>query len=1036
MSELLQVIFQKGVDQSVDGRVAPSTVHAIAENVRWRKDGRPAKRYGSTLVDTSTLGAVYQNQPANAFASWNQIPILAIGSAVRAQSTFGWLESPFGERELAHFGPGEHEPITRNESVTLQYQTVGFHNTALRTVLLYAWQNSTGVSYSIRNGDGAVLRPQSTLSSAALEPRCISTTDFIYVLRKAGTALSVDVFNPLTLVFVGNVGVGTLSAAGDHFDGCGRGTDFLITYQSAAAVITHKIFTAVAVPVLVQTNTTAAPGAGCRLGIVGNQTSQIFAAVLESVTFQVKVEVFNNALTASLGAIGLGVDVTQDAQPAMVLRSNTVVDVVWGGYVAATETTYTRIARMNAAGLLFGFVRTLYGVSPASKPFVGPGYTQLQDVDATYVWVETSNSGSTKWDTQRGYLLVKADSAAITAPLAIQLSVPGVPSSPNSRFQVTDVLDLGESVGFATPLLNALRYGNGLAASFGVDAIRFRSIFEAIGPAARDTVMAGRALQFSGGSLQEYIGELNQTGFCNAPVIQSIGGGGGGGLTVGSNYVYRVVYEYIDDQGRRHRSAPSDPLLFATGANNSATLVLKPLVGDSHFPHDFGGVISSGVVFHVYRTLANQGSFHRVTPNVGAPAASVPGTATVNYTDLMSDAAAGAQEFLYTEGGVLPNTLPPPCQFMALCAGRLWLGGQLDRTVVTASKLLVEGEPTQFSDEAEFSVFLPEKCTGLASIDGTIVAFARERIYLITGDGPNDQGIGEFRPPVALPTDVGCIGWRSVLETSIGVFFQGKRGIFLLPRGFGTPVFVGAPIEATMASYPVVLSSTLVVESSNSPAGIDEPILGEITARFVIATSAVGSQSAVAVFDLRTGGWSVDLRPNAPDFFALAGTFNDRFVYSTVTNYPGGFRTLRAETVGLYDDGPNLAGPAFTFISSKLGTVDVRPFGVGGYGGFDRVVAVGEYRGNSTVTIQVSVDGAAPDVFTFDVTSPDTAGDGGVYLDVTPKTRLGTSIRVTVSDAIYASGLAAPSEGFLLQALFIEHDPIGKTKRLAEARKG
>ena len=67
-----------------------------------------------------------------------------------------------------------------------------------------------------------------------------------------------------------------------------------------------------------------------------------------------------------------------------------------------------------------------------------------------------------------------------------------------------------------------------------------------------------------------------------------------------------------------------------------------------------------------------------------------------------------------TDGGVAPNTLCPPHLFQAVCSSRLWVAGQLDRCLVTSSKILVEGEPTQFSDLDAFSVFLPQKCTGIA----------------------------------------------------------------------------------------------------------------------------------------------------------------------------------------------------------------------------------------------------------------------------------------------------------------------------------
>src|SRR6185369_5772775 len=231
-------------------------------------------------------------------------------------------------------------------------------------------------------------------------------------------------------------------------------------------------------------------------------------------------------------------------------------------------------------------------------------------------------------------------------------------------------------------------------------------------------------------------------------------------------------YEWLDNQGRRHRSPPSDPVTVTNGANTQIILAISTMIADAHTLNASGSSAGRGTVVHVYRTLNGQSTFHRVTPDTGAPQASIlGGTATVSFNDIYSDAAIGANEFIYTDGGVLPNTLCPPHTFMTVCNGRLCVGGQLDGCVLTMSKLLVEGEPTQFSDLEPFNVFLPEECTGLASIDGTIVAFAREKIYFVTGDGPNDQGIGSFNPPTELPTDVGCVDWRSVVETSIGIIF-------------------------------------------------------------------------------------------------------------------------------------------------------------------------------------------------------------------------------------------------------------------------
>ena len=120
-------------------------------------------------------------------------------------------------------------------------------------------------------------------------------------------------------------------------------------------------------------------------------------------------------------------------------------------------------------------------------------------------------------------------------------------------------------------------------------------------------------------------------------------------------------------------------------------------------------------------------------------------------------------------------------------------------------------------------------------------------------------------------------------------------------------------------------------------------------------------------------------------------------------------------------------------ISSLIGTGDIRPFGVAGYGEFKAVVLVGEYRGACRVNVTVSVDGATSDTYVFTVTAAD-APDGSVYLDVTPRVQKGSSIRVTCFDQGNAT-ITTPSNGFVMQALFIEHALLGGTKRLAAARR-
>jgi len=1016
MTELLPIVFARGQNESVDPRLAAADVHVSVQNIRWRKDGRPAKKYGLTAVTTSGLAASgFNTQPVNAITQWNGTPVLAIGSCVRQLYSAGWTaqQAP-NDSELSHFGPGERDIVARDESSTISNPS----SASLGGVTLHVWDNGTNLYYSVKNLDGAVLATPRFLFAGTFA-RCIVTTTYIYVLSKNGTTLDLRVFDPTTLTFTAGGSPGTLDSGNSYFDACGRGSDFVIIYQSTAVLATLKLFTAVLVPVLTQAQTVGITASPTKLGVAGSSASLIFAAAVEPAG-RVVVWSFNNGLTANLGGTSPETDANNNAQPGLVLDSVSTAVITWGGFVLAGESSYMRTCRVNNVAVVTTSIATFYGVSPVSKPFIGPAYSALTaEIDGPYVWVATHNAdnGSTKWDSQRAYLLVKFHPNP-SRPLRRQMHVPNAIPSVTSNLHLSDVLALGTGYGYLTSLLNAVRFGGNQTPVFGLDTVTARSIYESVEAAARDVSTAGRVLQFSGGSLFELNGAAEETGFSNFPVIESFALAGGGGLTPGSTYLYRACYEWIDNQGRRHRSAPSDPVTVAIGANTQVALVMKPLVADSHSLSASGTAASRGVTLHVYRTIVGQSTYHRVTPNFGPPAGSSVGAATVSFNDTMSDANASGNEFIYTDGGVVENALCPPHDFQAVCNGRLWVGGQLDRCVVTASKILVEGEPTQFSDLDVFSVFLPQKCTGLASLDGTLVAFARERIYLITGDGPNDQGIGAFSPPSELPTDVGCINWRSVVETSLGVLFQGKRGIFLLPRGFNSPVFIGAEVEESLALFPYIVSAEFI-----SIEGPNATYLGEMTVRFVCGSTPNNPAfTRTIVYDLRTGGWSVDT--DSTGAVIRAGTWDDTFVLAQSL---GAVALFEEQAGGLYT---NTDG---NFITSLLGTGDVRPFGVAGFGDFCSVVLVGEYREASRVNVAVSVDGAASDTFTFSVTSAD-APDGSVYLDVTPKIRRGSAIRVTCYDQ-GSPTITTPSEGFVMQALFIEYETVGKTKRLAAARR-
>ena len=120
-----------------------------------------------------------------------------------------------------------------------------------------------------------------------------------------------------------------------------------------------------------------------------------------------------------------------------------------------------------------------------------------------------------------------------------------------------------------------------------------------------------------------------------------------------------------------------------------------------------------------------------------------------------------------------------------LCShkNRLWCVSAEKRNKVYYSKEDTPGEGLAFYPPG-FELSLPVECTGLASLGDTLVAFTEDKVYSITGDGPDNRGSnGTFSLPTALPSDVGCTQSRSIVAYELGVFFMSKRGLMLLTRG-------------------------------------------------------------------------------------------------------------------------------------------------------------------------------------------------------------------------------------------------------------
>jgi hypothetical protein len=461
-------------------------------------------------------------------------------------------------------------------------------------------------------------------------------------------------------------------------------------------------------------------------------------------------------------------------------------------------------------------------------------------------------------------------------------------------------------------------------------------------------------------------------------------------------YQYRSVIEWIDVSGRRWRSRPSRALsVTMTGAND--TLTFTDADDFAWLRQGYANVAAgSNIVKHYYRTEDKGSTFYRVSPPQGASIAGAGAT----FVDTLNDVQARTREALYTDGGVLANDHPASGRFIAVTSDRVWVGGLWDETQIQSSKTLIPGEPPQFTDSPAFRVVLPEKCTGLASQDSVLIAFTESGVYAVQGTGPNNQGQGAWESPSTITRSTGAIAGSFTLETSQGIFFQSLRGIELLPRGGGEPVFVGAPIQETLGTS--VVTSAAVIKSGTSS-----------TARFTIGSTTV------LVYDLETGAWSKDTYP-----FAMTAICDTEEGAALV----GAANGLLAESQTAATDSAN-SGPAA--ITSTLEWVALRPFGIAGQGRFIAAIGLfdeltsgsspGYQAGNATISLSVDrfVDaGKAWDMSVFE--SPD-------YRRREPLQVVGSSAKLTLTTAV---------SGWRFMGFTVEVDEVGGGRRMGETEQG
>lgn len=1007
---LIHIPLVHGLNEGVDTKLMPQGFLSRAENIRWRKDGRMGSRYGYDFISGS------QGQ---AIAAGNFGPNHAVYFKERTTSNVptkwwdrredGTFTTPASASCAGAVGVPRRTAIVRN-TVNGVVACDSTYNNGYLWVVYHDYGASSGldaglflIAYEAKGGR-VVLTAQLAVSGPR-NPRIVSVGTTVLVVYADGNNVKVISYSASSLTQTGSGTVGA-AAAGDapYFDVCPNDSSTaLMVWQTGAALLEWGTLSTAGAYTRKATQVVANP---CRATIVIGATSgNVAVAWAEGATFATGNLNYGTWTTA--GAVVIAkttVDSSGFVQGYPALGQNTVSDwtVTW-------NTVNGNTCNMNtfSSG---GSMSSAYGQAAISRPFSAHNGTFVWAVPAviatgvggfgTYKLVDAvtfanqilvSEAVSCQLEAMPGnYYLLPAGTlpgVAFVDPRRSTMAVPTIEGKTGMTATLT-TLPVTTSHGF------------------GADAIRIES-----GTFADKLLTASinGQLFFSGGRIREYDGSiLYETGLAQGP--EDVQLTSAGGAIAAGTYQYVVVFEWFDHAGRRHRSPPSAPVSITLGAPSNVTVKFNGLFTSDRDVKSASGVFA-GCNALIYRTLASGTIFYLVNSVAGV--LSVVRT-QASYTDSSSDATIAVNEVLYTQGargglsGLLPNDEPPPAAFIWAGNNRLFMGGLEDRSAVQWSKLIFPGEPVQFTINAGFKARVDGDVTAIAALDGTWYVFTRDSIWTIAGDGPDDNGGGgSFSDPRKLPSDVGCISQRSVLETSQGLFFQARSDrMYMIPRGGGAPVFVGQPVRDTLASFPQVMWTKMLPEENLAIWSLQ---------------NAAGTASRLLVFDLRIGEWSVDKIPLASSYL-----FNTLDVYGGKLAINGEL----AETSAWADDTTGAQNFVIA-MTAKLGSI--RPFGAEGWGRTRRFNLLMENR-CATASFAPQIDVSRDDGVTYEQSATNTfAAAQGTTLEfaVGLQTVRGNSWVFQISAAPFT-----PDEGVVFNAVSLEVFPSQSGPLLASAQMG
>jgi hypothetical protein len=853
----VEVNFTGGVDTRRDSKLVIQGKLLGLQNARFTQDS-VSKRHGSTLLSSNIAGG-------GTFSSTEAMAMLRDELLRFANDNlYGYNPQSSAYAWVQRGSASDAWPVTLRKRQVLRNSSdiEAFDYEQIGGLGVYAWRVNLGTAvtpsfsigiFVVNEATGAVVVPETTWESGAAQatiPRVVAVdTVSVLVFYTAGANLKVRAMSRLTPTVFSAAVVLATNANTSHvrpwLDAVGNGNSSAIVVYATSVANGYS---------LIQVNNsgtvTIGPAAFTATTTLDNLCLQRAASGKVLVfygPFGVRMRRFDNIFTALAAEETVLADITTNHAIVVGTSDN----VTFYPYNEINSTIYK------------GTV-TDAGVTAASTAIYKQTSCRIGSWP-TYVDGRYLMAFSYPTATQQVDFVVDAETGAPVARCLFGTAV-----TPTSGERLQRPFTSGSIAYFPLPEQGPLSFeANSPTPS---SPIGISQVTLTVGTAADlPKLQLGKTLHVGGALPLVYDGvSLVEENFNLWPSQPSGSTVGMGPLGTGT-YQYCAVYEWIDNNGQRVRSASSDVLsvTFGSGTTNKVT------VSGPGLQFTRKASPRASVVVHIFRTEGNGSLFYRVT-SIDTPIYNNVSSG-YSYAEVVADADLISGELLYTTGGVL-DYMPPSAYDVACIHGkRLVYVDAEDRSTIRYSQEVVQDEALAFHPDLYLRI--PEsagEATALASMDGRLFVFTSKHIFFVTGDGPNATGAqNSFTEATPLVSDVGCTNWKTLVECPAGLVFLSTKGLVLLDRTLQLQ-YVGADVEAYNGytfNAATMLESCREVRFQCAPAGAAD----------------TASTAVALVWDYQSGQWSVSTG------YSLSGGSAVNFGASDALVYGGMYLRARSD---------------------------------------------------------------------------------------------------------------------------------------------